>query len=50
MDHLLTTDSIISFFVLVLLEIILGVDNVIFVSIIVNRLPKELHKKARLFW
>lgn len=50
MDHLLTADSIISFFVLVLLEIILGVDNVIFVSIIVNRLPKELHKKARLFW
>ena len=50
MEHLFTADSIISFLVLVLLEIILGVDNVIFVSIIVNRLPKELHKKARLFW
>lgn len=50
MEHLLTTDSIISFLILVLLEIILGVDNVIFVSIIVNRLPKQLHKKARLFW
>lgn len=50
MSHLLTTDSIISFFVLVLLEIILGVDNVIFVSIIINRLPKEKHKKARLAW
>jgi predicted tellurium resistance membrane protein TerC len=34
----------------VILEIILGVDNVIFVSIIINRLPKEKHKKARLFW
>jgi predicted tellurium resistance membrane protein TerC len=50
MSHLLTTDSIISFFILVLLEIILGVDNVIFVSIIISRLPKEKHKKARLAW
>lgn len=50
MSHLLTSDSIISFFVLVILEIILGIDNVIFVSIIINRLPKEKHKKARLYW
>lgn len=50
MEHLFTADSIISFFILVLLEIILGVDNVIFVSIIINRLPKAKHKKARLFW
>ena len=33
-----------------ILEIVLGVDNVIFVSIIINRLPKNQHKKARLFW
>ena len=50
MSHLFTSDSIISFFILVILEIILGVDNVIFVSIIINRLPKKLHRKARLFW
>jgi len=50
MSHLLTTDSIISFFVLVILEIILGVDNVIFVSIIINRLPGQMHKKTRLAW
>jgi len=50
MSHLFTTDSIISFFILVILEIILGVDNVIFVSIIINRLPVEEHKKARLAW
>ena len=50
MSHLLTTDSIISFFILVILEIILGVDNVIFVSIIISRLPKGKHKKARLAW
>lgn len=50
MNHLLTADSLISFFILVLLEIILGVDNVIFVSIIINRLPAAKHKKARLSW
>ncbi len=50
MSHLLTTDSIISFFILVILEIILGVDNVIFVSIIINRLPPKKHKRARLAW
>jgi predicted tellurium resistance membrane protein TerC len=50
MSQLFTTDSIISFFILVILEIILGVDNVIFVSIIINRLPVEEHKKARLAW
>ena len=50
MSYLFTSDSIISFFILVLLEIVLGIDNVIFVSIIINRLPSEKHKKARLFW
>ena len=50
MNHLLTSESIISFFVLVLLEIVLGIDNVIFVSIIINRLPQSLEKKARRVW
>lgn len=50
MDYLFTSESIISFFILVILEIVLGVDNVIFVSIIINRLPQNKHKKARLFW
>ena len=50
MSYLFTSESIISFFVLVLLEIVLGIDNVIFVSIIINRLPLEKHKRARLFW
>lgn len=51
MEHLFTTDSIISFFILVVLEIVLGIDNVIFVSIIMNRLStkKEINK-ARRFW
>lgn len=50
MNYLFTSESIISLFVLVILEIVLGIDNVIFVSIIINRLPKENEKTARRFW
>lgn len=50
MEHLLTTESIISFFILVVLEIILGIDNVIFVSIIINRLHEKNQTKARRAW
>ncbi len=50
MEHLFTADSIISFIVLVILEIVLGIDNVIFVSIILNRLPEHLRKKGRFIW
>lgn len=51
MEHLFTSEAIISFFVLVILEIVLGIDNVIFVSIIMNRLPDEKKQKsARRFW
>ncbi|MFN0083464.1 MAG: TerC family protein [Ferruginibacter sp.] len=51
MEHLFTSESIISFFVLVILEVVLGIDNVIFVSIIMNRLPDaQQQKNARRFW
>jgi predicted tellurium resistance membrane protein TerC len=50
MEHLFTSESIISFIVLVILEIVLGIDNVIFVSIIMNRLSKKDEKRARRFW
>lgn len=50
MEHLFTSESIISFVILVILEIVLGIDNVIFVSIIMNRLPKKDQKKSRRFW
>lgn len=50
MDYLFTSESIISFFILVILEVVLGIDNVIFVSIIMNRLPKEKQPKARVTW
>ncbi|MEI6087751.1 MAG: TerC family protein [Bacteroidota bacterium] len=50
MEYLFTIDSLVSFFVLVILEIVLGIDNVIFVSIIINRLPEKDHKRARFSW
>lgn len=50
MEHLLTADSIISLLTLTLLEVILGIDNVIFVSIIMGRLPAAQQKRARLIW
>src|SRR6478736_1068417 len=50
MEHLFTSESIISFIILVILEVVLGIDNVIFVSIIMNRLPEKEEKKARRFW
>lgn len=50
MEHLFTSESLVSLFVLIILEVVLGIDNVIFVSIIMNRLPKALQPKARIAW
>lgn len=51
MAELFTSESIISFLVLVVLEVVLGIDNVIFVSIIMNRLKdKKQQSKARRYW
>ena len=51
MEHLFTSESIISFLILVVLEVVLGIDNVIFVSIIMNRLPTaKAQKLARRIW
>ena len=51
MEHLFTSESLISFVVLVILEVVLGIDNVIFVSIIMNRLKeKKDQRKARRLW
>ena len=50
MDHLFTSENIVSFIILVILEIVLGIDNVIFVSIIINQLDKKDEKKARRVW
>ena len=51
MEHLFTSESIISFLVLTILEVVLGIDNVIFVSIIMNRLnDKSQQQRARRLW
>ena len=51
MEYLFTSESIISFLILVILEVVLGIDNVIFVSIIMNRLKgKKDQQKARRIW
>ena len=47
MESLLTVDSIISLLTLTFLEIVLGIDNIIFISITASRLPKEEQGKAR---
>lgn len=40
---------ILSFITLSFLEIILGIDNLIFIALVVYKLPKELKKTARVF-
>ena len=51
MEHLFTSESIISFVILVILEVVLGIDNVIFVSLSLNRLPTEKEQRfARRVW
>jgi predicted tellurium resistance membrane protein TerC len=42
--------ALVSLLTLAALEIILGIDNVIFVSIIMGRMPKEQRKRARTLW
>ena len=44
----MSSEIIISLITLVFLEIILGVDNIIFISIVTDKLPSESRKKARL--
>ena len=47
MDFLLDPNLWIAFAMLTALEIVLGVDNIIFISILVGRLPTEQRDKAR---
>jgi predicted tellurium resistance membrane protein TerC len=50
MEYLLSADALISLLTLTVLEIVLGVDNVIFVSIIMGRLDTPKQKTARRIW
>jgi predicted tellurium resistance membrane protein TerC len=47
MEHLLTVDSLISLLTLTALEIVLGIDNIVFISILAGKLPENKQKKAR---
>ena len=49
MDYFLNPELWIAFAMLVSLEIVLGVDNIIFISILVSRLPDGIRDKARRF-
>ncbi|MEY2785093.1 MAG: hypothetical protein RL277_1303 [Planctomycetota bacterium] len=47
MSELFTTDNLIAFLTLSALEIVLGIDNIIFISILSGKLPPEQRAKAR---
>lgn len=50
MDNLFSTEALLSLIPLTLMEILLGIDNVIFVSIVLSRLGKNETKKASFIW
>jgi predicted tellurium resistance membrane protein TerC len=47
MEHLFTADGLVSLITLTFLEIVLGIDNIIFISIAANKLGKVDQGKAR---
>ncbi|GAB4094212.1 TerC family protein [Flaviaesturariibacter terrae] len=49
-EALFSVQSLISFLILTILEVVLGIDNVIFVSLILNRVSEDNKKKARRTW
>ncbi len=46
MEIFLTPDAIIALLTLTFLEVILGIDNIVFISIVTGKLPEENRKKA----
>lgn len=47
MEAFLTTDGLISLLTLTLMEIILGIDNIVFISIVAGKLPEDQQGRAR---
>ena len=47
MAELFTSENLIAFVTLALLEIVLGIDNIIFITILASKLPEEQRDKAR---
>jgi predicted tellurium resistance membrane protein TerC len=50
MQDLLTADALISLLTLTTLEVVLGIDNVIFVTILMGRLDQQKQTQARKIW
>ncbi len=48
MDFFSSPDLWVAFLTLFVLEVVLGIDNVVFISILANKLPKEQQRKARM--
>lgn len=46
-DAILTFEGLTYFLILALLEIVLGIDNIIFISIVTDKLPAEQQRKGR---
>jgi len=49
LESLFTIEALISLATLTALEIVLGIDNIIFIAILVGRLPEHQRDKARIF-
>jgi predicted tellurium resistance membrane protein TerC len=49
LEFILDPNTIIAFLTLAALEIVLGIDNIIFISVIANRLPAEIRDQVRRF-
>ena len=47
MESIFTADNLIALLTLTVLEIVLGIDNIIFISILAGKLPKEQQARAR---
>ena len=49
MEWLTNPEIWIAFFTLTALEIVLGIDNIIMISILVSRMPKHMQARTRIF-
>jgi len=47
MENLMTSDALVAFLTLAAMEIVLGIDNVVFITILSSRLPAERQPRAR---
>lgn len=47
MEYLFTADSLVSLVMLTVMEVVLGIDNIVFISIVAGKLPASKQKRAR---